>query len=248
MALSGSYLALQIRHRVVGPVLSFSECIFRDVLPSFGNLDKRADEVADEYYNRIGSQPAGEYEDVDMASVAEAAHDHSLGWYQMMVSVRQAMLNLVASGLYHLAEQQLADSCRDGSFHIDPPRDTKLAEVATWYRNHFGLDLSTLPSWTVFDELRLVANAVKHAEGAGTRQLRKRRPELFANPDFAELYKEFAEAGIPPSMAPVLAPLSGEGLFVSEKLLKTYAAGAESFFGEIAQFFDANAETYFPYG
>jgi hypothetical protein len=69
---------MQIRQRVVGPALSFSECIIRDVLPPFENLDSRANKVADEYYHRVGSQPAGEYEDVDMASVAEAAHDHSL--------------------------------------------------------------------------------------------------------------------------------------------------------------------------
>jgi hypothetical protein len=154
---------------------------------------------------------------------------------------------LLASGLYHLAEQQLADSCRDASFYVDPPRDTKLGDVSDWYHDHFDLDLKTLPSWAVFDELRLVANAVKHAEGAATRQLRERRLELFSNPDFAEVYKEFAEAGIPPTLGPVLAPLSGEGLFVSENLLKMYAEGAESFFREIAQYFESNAETHYPH-
>ena len=98
-----------------------------------------------------------------------------------MVSVRQAMLNLLAAGLYHLAEQQLADSYRDASFHVDPPPDTNVGLVSDWYSAHFGLDLKTLPSWAVFDELRLVANAVKHAEGAATRQLRERRLEFFSN-------------------------------------------------------------------
>jgi hypothetical protein len=247
MAVNGAYLAMQIRQRVLGPVLSFSECIFRDVLPPFENLDRRADKIADDYYNRIGSQPAEEDEDVDMASVAEAAQDHSLSWFQMMVSVRQSMLNLLASGLYHLAEQQLADSCRDGSFTVRPPRDTKLEIVADWYRDHFGLDLRTLPSWAVFDELRLVANAVKHGEGPATRQLREIRVQLFSNPDYAEIYREFEEAGIPPTLGPVFVPLSGEGLFVSEKLLKVYAEGAESFFREIAQHFESNAETYYPH-
>jgi len=114
-----------------------------------------------------------------MAAVAEAAHDHSLRWYQMMVSVRQSMLNLLVSGLFHLAEQQLAESCRDASSHIEPPRDTKLGLVADWYRDHFQLDHKSLPSCGIFDELRLVANAVKHAEGSATRQLRAIRPELF---------------------------------------------------------------------
>ncbi len=238
---------MEIRGRVVGPLLAFGQCIFRDVLPPFADLDKRADQVANDYYNRIGSQPAGEWgADVDMADVAEAAHDHSLGWYQMMISVRQAMLNLLASGLSHLAEQQLADSCRDASFDVKPPRDTNREVVVKWYRDHFQLDLKSLPSWEVFDELRLVANAVKHGEGSATSQLRAFRPELFRNPDFAEIDKELAEAGIPPTMGRVLAPLSGEDLFVSEKLLKMYVEGVESFFSEIAEHFKSNADTLYP--
>ena len=68
-----------------------------------------------------------------MASVAEAAQEHSLSWYQMMVSLRQSMLNLLAAGLFHLTEQQLAAVCRDGGFTAAPPRDTKLEEVKKWY-------------------------------------------------------------------------------------------------------------------
>ena len=40
--------------------------------------------------------------------------------FQKLKKVLIAMLNLLASGLYHLAEQQLADSCRDGSFTVRP--------------------------------------------------------------------------------------------------------------------------------
>jgi hypothetical protein len=249
MAVDGSYLAMQVRLRALGPVRAFAECIFHDVVPAFENLDKRADEVANEYYNRIGSQSAGEYEDVDMADVAEAATERSLSWYQMMVALRQSMLNLLASGLFHLAEQRLADLCRDGSFHIDPPHDSKLADVSPWYREHFGLDLAALPSWSVFDELRLVANAVKHAEGSAssaTRQLRQRRVEFFSNPDYAEIYKEYQEAGIAQTFVPVLAPLSGGDLFVNEALLRMYAESAESFFRAVAQYFETNGERYFP--
>jgi hypothetical protein len=95
------------------------------------------------------------------------------------------------------------------------------------------------------DELRLVANAVKHAEGSATRQLRTLRPELFSNPDYAEIYAEYEKHGIEQTMGPVFAPLSGEDLFVSEKLLREYAEGAKSFFGEIAAYFEAHDKDYF---
>jgi hypothetical protein len=101
---------MQINGYIMGPMIAFREYVFRDVLPAFGNLDKRAEEVANEYFNRIGSQPAEEHCDIDMADVAEAAHNRSLSWYGMMTSLRQSMLNLLAAGLFHLAEQQLAVS------------------------------------------------------------------------------------------------------------------------------------------
>ena len=105
-----------------------------------------------------------------------------------MVSLRQSMLNLLAAGLFHLTEQQLAVLCRDAGFTTDPPRDTKMDEVKKWYAANLRLYLEALPSWGVINELRLVANAVKHAEGSATRQLRTLRPELFSNPDFEDIY------------------------------------------------------------
>jgi hypothetical protein len=124
--MTGAYLEWRISLWIVAPVRAFRVYIFRDVLPAFGNLSKRADEMADEYYSDIGSQPAGEDCDIDMADVAEDAHDRALSWYQMMVSLRQSMLNQLAAGLFHLTEQQLAALCRDGGFRTGPPRDTKL--------------------------------------------------------------------------------------------------------------------------
>jgi hypothetical protein len=243
--MTGGYLEMQINGYIIGPIMAFRKYIFTDVIPAFGNLDRRADKVADEYYNEIGSQPAWNDADIDMADVAEAAHQKSLSWYQMMTSLRQSMLNLLAAGLFHLTEQQLAMVCRDGGFTMPPPKDTQLAEVKKWYAAHIHLDLETLPSWTLVDELRLVANAVKHAEGAATRQLRERRPELFSNPDFVEIYKEFDEEGIDRTFGPVAAPLSGEEFFVSEKLLNDYASAAESFFAEIADHFKAHSDDYY---
>jgi hypothetical protein len=94
----------------------------------------------------------------------------------------------------------------------------------------------------LIDELRLIANAVKHAEGSATRQLRNIRPELFSNPDFAEIYEEFEEHGVERTLGAVFSPLSGEEFFVSEKLLQMYAETTESFFGEIADHFAAHRD------
>lgn len=94
----------------------------------------------------------------------------------------------------------------------------------------------------MIDELRLVANAVKHAEGSATRQLKTLRPELFSNPDFEHIYKELDAEGIDRFVGQVRAPLSGEEFFVSDKLLEAYAGAEESFFGEIADHFKTHQD------
>ncbi len=246
MAVSGSNLALEFRCAFVRPVLDFSNCIFDDILPAFGKLDERAQKMASDYYNRVGSEPVGEYQDLDMADVADEAHGISLRWYETMVTVRQTMRNLLATGLFHLTEQQLAESCRDVDSDIEPPI-TKLGEIEKWYGKNFHLELKSLPSWTTLDELRRVANAVKHAEGSSTRQLKETRPELFTNPDYTEIYKEYEQEGVSPPMSEALAPLTGQDFFVSEKLLGTYAKAAAGIFEEIAGYFAAHGNQFFPY-
>src|ERR1700722_15655143 len=105
--MNGNYIEMQVNSRIVGPIVAFREYIFRDVLPAFGNIDARANQVADDYFNRVGSLPANEYQSFDMSDVADAAQAHSLDWWEMMTSLRQTMLNLLAAGLFHLVEQQL---------------------------------------------------------------------------------------------------------------------------------------------
>jgi hypothetical protein len=86
---------MQVRQRTIQPILAFREYIFRDVLPHFTNLNERADQVRDEYYQRAVSQPATEDCDGNLSGFAEDAHNHALSWYEMMGSLRQTMLNLL---------------------------------------------------------------------------------------------------------------------------------------------------------
>src|SRR2546422_886832 len=134
MATAGAYLAYQIRG-LAGQTKRYLETIFEHVVPVFNNLDERAEKVQEDYYNAIARQPT-EYE-IDMADVAEDAEHKAVEFYDTMRSVRQTMLNLLASGLFHLVEQLLAHPCRDAAFEVeselDPPNDTKLGVVQRWY-------------------------------------------------------------------------------------------------------------------
>ncbi len=138
--MTGGYLSMQVRQRTIQPILAFREYIFRDVLPHFNNLNQRADRVGDEHYLCAVSQPAAEDFDGDVSGLAEDAQDHALSWYEMMRSLRQTMLNLLAAGLFHLTEQQLALLSQDAGFEGRQPKDSNVEIVAKWYLNTLRLE------------------------------------------------------------------------------------------------------------
>jgi hypothetical protein len=243
--MQGGYLEWQIRQFITRPIVAFRAYIFRDVLSQFDNLDDRAERVANEYYDQVTSQPAPEDFDGDLSGFAQDAHDEGLAWYQMMRSLRQSMLNLLAAGLYHLVEQQLALLCRDGGFRgVPPPEDTKLGIVISWYKQHLRLDLAGLGNYKLLDELRLVANTVKHGKGPACEELMKRRPELFTEPLFAKFLGGLG-ADEDLKLKVVAAPLAGDDVFVTEDLLNRYAEGAENLFREIGDHFAAHADEFY---
>jgi len=62
---TGRYISEQIRLQVTY-VTAYSKCVLEDLLPAFGNMEERADKIADEEFNRLGEQPANEDFDGDI--------------------------------------------------------------------------------------------------------------------------------------------------------------------------------------
>jgi hypothetical protein len=249
--MNGSYLALQIRARVLPPIILFRDHFLEEVLPGLGSPTQRASAAANEYFNRIGSQPASDDEDVDMADVADAAMRIEESVYDRLLSARQIMLNLFTAGLYHLVEQQLTDACQESRHYgIAPPDDTQLEVVKLWYLRHFDLDLSSLSSWGLLNELRHAANTIKHGEGESSEQLRKKRREAFRNPcfddypDIGDVFEGLADSSNHKS--PARQPLAGADVYIRESLFREYGACAETFLSEIAAHFDQHCDHYYP--
>jgi hypothetical protein len=236
--MTGTYVARDIRMRIMPPVEAYNEDLFRNVLKAFDNLDERANEKGNEFYNNY---PADEY--TDPADVADWAHDHSYSWWDTMNSLRQSMVNLMAAGLYHLVEQQLGALSLDCGY--DRVRDTNLDVVKDWYAKNLGIDLASLRSWEKVCELRLVANSVKHAEGGSAKRLRQVRPDLFQGPALADLRAEIGGRWLD-RQEPLAKPLAGEDLFVTEGDLTAYAAAARSLFEGIVEFCGAHRDDRFP--
>jgi len=243
MIVSGEYMAHRIRQSIIPYVKAYAQWVLEDILPTFSGLPEKANSIASAEFSRLGQRPASENFDGDMSVAAEVAQEKGQAFYDIMVSIRQGSLNLFGAGLFHLLEQQLADLCRDGSFNVSPPKDTKLDVVQKWYLDNFNLNLSKLASWSKIDQLRLLANSVKHGEGGAVKKLRNLRPDIFQYPGASELLPENLN---PYFVSNVRLPMAGEDIYVTTKIFDEFSQAALSFVEEISEHFVVhNDDQYF---
>ena len=233
MSSTGAYLVGRVRIAVKS-VSAFAECVQASILPVFSGIEASATEIANAEWDRLGASSAGED---DMSEIADAAQEAGQEFYDNMMAVRQATLNLFAAGLFHLIEQQLASMCQDMATRSDkaPPSDTKIDVVADWFAEHLGVDLRGLTHWAKIDELRYLANVVKHGEGTSAKKLRELNPRLFEHPAYGSI---FSEGWISP--LPLGSPLAGEDLYVNEESFKGYELAGRGLLCELIGHFEAH--------
>lgn len=242
MGVTGGLMAMRVRNSPLRYLRAYGDCILRDLMPAFNGIERRARQAGDDEYRRLGTEPAGDDWDGDMGVLADAAEDHAIALYETLSAMRQSMLNLFAVGLFHLLKQQVADLCHDGAFMVPRLEGTQLiGEVSQWYLQHFQLDLRGIPSWAAIDQLRVVANVVKHAEGDSAARLRERRPELFCYPALQE-----AQLGIFNIAGHVARPLAGDDLYVTPQALQEYIDAAISFVSAIEAHFQEHRDEHYP--
>lgn len=242
MPVPGRYLARRFRRGAATYIATYVATVKDEIIPTFSRLNERATQIAEAEFARLSVQPAGDDSEGDLGSLAEAAQEKGEIFYNTMDALRRTSLTLYAVGLFHLLEQQLCDLCRDDSFGIDPPHDTRLDGLGPWYQKYFCVDLHALPAWQAIDELRLVANTAKHGSGSSAKQLRKLRPDLFEDPRLRDLMPDMPELY---TITHVRLPLAGQDLFVSDDIFAAYGEAAFELINEIAQHFEARSDDLF---
>ncbi len=210
------------------------------VLPGFAEemIDRDAEAAEQRAWERL-CEVAGP--DSDPASLAEQARDAGVDRFLMLKSLRQALMNLFAVALHHLVEQQQLFLLRREMLPLgeqDQHALLKSREFITRSRKS-GVDVTTLNGWDNLEELRHVANAVKHAEGQAVALLRIRRPDLFVAPTIRQEDPEASWAGF----RKVYKPLFGEDLYVSCSDLDCYFRAALEFWSSYAESLERLART-----
>ncbi|UTF51450.1 hypothetical protein NLA06_06055 [Desulfomicrobium sp. ZS1] len=210
-------------------LLRMLEVLERRLLPTFDTIDQEAESAANAEWERLMHMPGDP--DGDPSVFVDQAFEAGLAHYESISSIRQALLNTYAATLYHAWEQQLLAFHRRGVLHPAEEDDNALLNLKTMKKrlNAAGIDLTKLPSWPLINELRLLANAVKHADGISGDDLKQLRPDLFEHPSTKELdLPKFGGA------RRVYMPLSGDDIFVTLDALKSYCSALVQFWSEFS--------------
>ena len=179
------------------------------LLGSFAGIEEEARRVTAAAYDAYVARPG----DGDIAASAERAEAQGAQYYIALSDLRQSVINLLAVGLYHQFEQ-----------HWGQLR--ALAERA-------GIaipDKAAFPNWADLDELRLLANTAKHADGGSATQLRERRGEFFLPPGDPD-----RDSGQAVVARPLVNPLGGTDFFVLPADIERYRDSIRSFWEDVLE-------------
>lgn len=176
------YFAPEIKH--------YCEILLTRIDPIFTDLDAEERRAADEFLESVTT-----YEDDDHEAVIEAAYEHAQEHVMQFMEMRAVFLTVGVSGLFHLFERQLYRHVNKELKHwlVSPIADWRdLDKMIPKFVKKYGEDAPCSELVDAFrdndlQELRLVANAVKHGdEGQSYKQLIARNasvvePDRLAN-------------------------------------------------------------------
>lgn len=225
----GAHWREHVLTRVCPRFQQFGNLVLTRVLPAFDGINEEAHALEQRRYEELISSVHVADED-DMWDAGEAmadlAFNEAMDHAVLLESMRFTTLNLYAAALYHLTEQHLIDVPLK-ILNYDERHNLRPDGAVEWFKNSLGLDLASLPSWPLIEELKLVANVVKHGEGDSAARLRKRRPDLFVYPHLRGHVKLFDRPRIE-------ASLFGNDFFVTREEFEQYHKGSVNFWTEVA--------------
>jgi hypothetical protein len=203
----------------------------RRLLPTFkeSDISNEAEAAADQVWDVLMSMPATG--DEDPSDFVEAAQEAGLDHFLLVTGIRQGVINMFAAGLYHAFEQQLLYFHREELLPYGHQHDKTQLKVGKVMERlgARGIALTSFRSWALVEELRLLANAVKHAEGESAEQLRHIRPDLFEDPRLKQLGVDVS----PPVNRPIYLPMIGDDIFVAVDDLLRYREALIEFWREL---------------
>ncbi|APC08566.1 hypothetical protein [Neomoorella thermoacetica] len=210
----------------------FEQVFFQKIAPAFRTIEEEAERMVNDKYEQLVKQPGNPDADLDLSDLAEETHESGIEYYLIIRGIEQGITNLFAVAMYHLFEQELLLIHKSELLRPWEQNDERLLDLDELKRRikNSGIDLEAFRSWNKLEELRFVANTVKHADGRSSAALKKLRLDMFIPPD---LRAEKVNVEISPTTQ-VFLPLAGEDLYVTAEDISSYFRAIQDFCGELA--------------
>ena len=171
-------------------------------------------------------------------SQIDAAMHAGVDHYTMMKGIIQGIVNLFTIGLFHLFEQQLLYFHRTELLmrhEEDNPDLLKLDKAKEILLRDYKIDIERFSAWGKVNELRLVANTVKHADGTSAEKLKTLRPELFRHPEFD---RDSRRSGLAITPGQVFQPMAGQDVYITVDEFNLYVEAVKHFWFELSSAFE----------
>ena len=219
--INGKWFAGYIRAMIIPDFDGFRQVVTKRLLPTFDTFGTEALKHGEESFRgkAAGLDPLDSDQYEAAAYFADKAMDETLAFADMLVAMYFASVGLYSVGLFHLFEQHFTDLRLEVLEAHTYSKEIKLKEVVDWLKTDVSIDVTAFTTWPVIDELRLVANTIKHAEGGSATAVRSRRPDLFIHPS----KREEGDYSATSLQSRVRKPLFGEDLYLTTDDFSRYS-------------------------
>ena len=220
------YIPSMTRDLHIRQINEFVWPFYHKILPQFKNIETEAEQVANDYWQRVMSLPYDESSNLDPSDFAEQAQNHGVDHYMMMnLGLYTATIAWHAT-LFEFFHQQVRlflFNELQHSFKIELKTFcSKFIEIKEVFELH-NFDVTTLNSWNKIYELQILCNTIKHGDGDSLERLRAIAPNRFRTQDQIDLFELYRTT------------LLEITLDVNEKTLEEYKNGLIAFWEDLPE-------------
>lgn len=154
------------KYDVLTRIRALNISISQRLLPTFSSLESEAKEIEQNKFQELSAKFDPEFS--DEADIYESAYHEGVEHYLIQVDIKKQFLKSCAMWVFHLFEN-------DCSYVFDELKGNDRREKLV----SLGVDVSGTSNWhKCNNELRVVANAIKHGAGDSMNKLKSQRPDL----------------------------------------------------------------------
>jgi len=245
-------IAVNIVKRNLVPLLTdyleklefFENTLKKKLIPIFDSIEQEADQIQIAEQEAYDSHWPSDDLDFDPLDHAEIGFDEAVDYLVLSKNLKQGLINSFAVFLHHLFEQQVLDLNQWFKLHLPEEivketsvkktsdKEPLVKKESKFIKDLTSIDYTTLDAWEKIDELRLLANTIKHTKRGSSKQLKAKRVDLFQRPG-----KKVGEGKEVLSETSGPFPLFGEGIYVEENDLWEYFQNVKAFWQELSENF-----------